>query len=206
MNNNSRFSYRLICVTLAITLMLPILSGCATQSTPSQTEPSPSSTHTATLPASPTAAPSPSSTLPSTENATSQFETGKHTRDEYCYRVFDFHQVKSGLLTIVIADNLIGPIDPQELVDQVISRFDSLSKKSPVPISQPATVTVLSTPYVGECYSTGNLVFVTPDGLDSRLFAEDLMGATTGISQYWIRSGLVSLALGEQPDQNKLQS
>ena len=206
MNNNSRFSYRLICVTLAITLMLPILSGCATQSTPSQTEPSPSSTHTATLPASPTAAPSPSSTLPSTENATSQFETGKHTRDEYCYRVFDFHQVKSGLLTIVIADNLIGPIDPQELVDQVISRFDSLSKKSPVPISQPATVTVLSTPYVGECYSTGNLVFVTPDGLDSRLFAEDLVGATAGINEYWIRSGLVSLALGEQPDQNKLQS
>ena len=128
MNNHSRFSLRLICATLTIALLLPILSGCANQSTPSQTEPFPSAAPSATLPPSPTAAPSPSSTFPSTENATLNLRPGNTPGTKYCYRVFDFHQVKSGLLTIVIADNLIGPIDPQELADQVISRFDSYLK------------------------------------------------------------------------------
>jgi len=109
-------------------------------------------------------------------------------------------------LTIIIADNLIEPVEPQVLADQVISHFLSLSESSPVALNQPTTVTVLSTPNVGECYSTGNLVFVAPDSLDSRTFAEELVGATAGISEYWIRSGLVSLALGEQPDQAKLQN
>ena len=206
MNNRSHLSSRLICVTLAIALLLPILSGCANQSTPSQTEPIPSAAPSATLPASPTTAPSPSPTLPPTEDAASQFIMGTHPRDEYCSRVYDFRQMTYEPLTIVIPDNLIEPVAPQELVDQVISRFDSLSKSSPVALNQPAIVTVLSTPKVGECYSTGNLVFVAPDSLDSRTFAEDLLGATAGISEYWIRSGLVSLALGEQPDQAKLQN
>ena len=206
MNNHSRFSLRLICATLTIALLLPILSSCTTQSTPSQTEPIPSEAPSATLPASPTAAPSLSPTLPPTEDTTAQFITGTHPRDEYCSRVFDFHQMTFEPLTIIIADNLIEPVEPQELVDQVISRFDSLSKNSLVALSEPAKVTVLSTPEVGECYSTGNLVFVAPDSLDSRTFAEDLLGATAGINEYWIRSGLVSLALGEQPDQTKLQN
>ena len=150
MNNHSRFSLRLICVTLAIALLLPILSGCTTQSTPSQTEPFPSAAPSATLPASPTAAPSPSPTLPPTEDTTAQFITGTHPRDEYCSRVFDFHQMTFEPLTIIIADNLIEPVEPQELVDQVISRLDSLSESSPVALDQPTTVTVLSTPEVGE--------------------------------------------------------
>lgn len=206
MNNHSRFSLRLICVTLAIALLLPILSGCAAQSTPSQTEPFPSSAPSATLPASPTAAPSLSPTLPPTEDMAAQFITGTHPRDEYCSRVFDFHQMTFEPLTIIIADNLIEPVEPQDLVDQVISRYVSLSKSSPLAFNQPTTVTVLSTPEVGECFSTRNLVFVAPDNLDSRTFAEDLLGATAGINEYWIRSGLVSLALGEQPDQAKLQN
>ncbi len=206
MNNHSHFSLRLVCVTLAIALLLPILSGCTTQSTPSQTEPIPSAAPSATLPPSPTAAPSPSPTLPPTEDMAARFITGTHPRDEYCSRVFDFHQMTFEPLTIIIADNLIEPIKPQELSDQVISRFLSLSESSPVALNQPTTVTVLTTPEVGECFSTGNLVFVAPDSLDSRTFAEDLLGATAGISEYWIRSGLVSLALGEQPDQAKLQN
>ena len=206
MNNHSHFSLRLVCVTLAIALLLPILSGCTTQSTPSQTEPIQSAAPSATLPASPTAAPNLSPTLPPTEDTAAQFITGTHPRDEYCSRVFDFHQMTFEPLTIIIADNLIEPVEPQVLVDQVISRFDSLSKNSPVALNQPVTVTVLSTPNVGECFSTGNLVFVSPDSLDSRTFAEELVGATAGISEYWIRSGLVSLALGEQPDQAKLQN
>lgn len=206
MINRSRLSSRLICVTLAIAFLLSTLSGCATQSTPSQTEPSPSTALSATLPAPSTATPSLSPTLLPTENAASQFETGTHLRDRYCSRLFDFHRTTSGPLTITIADNLVEPVQPQELIDQLTSRFLSLSESSPVPLSQPATVIILSTPSLGECYSAGNLVFVAPDGLDSRSFAEDLVGATAGINEYWIRSGLISLALGEQPDPAKLQS
>lgn len=106
----------------------------------------------------------------------------------------------------MIDSDLVERQDRRELVAKVANLYLDLSGGSPLPMDRPLTVTILSTPNVGECYSTGDLVFVSPDELDSRSFLEDLLGAATGIREYWVLSGLASLALGEQPDLEKLKT
>ncbi len=145
-------------------------------------------------------------TLPPFDETALTFEEGKHNRDEYCGRVFDYTQTTYGPLSIVIAGNLVEAQDPRELAIKVIDLYLDLYNVSPIPMHQPLTVFILPNPNVGECYSTENLLFVSPDELETRTFTESLLGAAAGISEYWVKYGLSSLVLGEVSDNEKLKT
>jgi len=134
------------------------------------------------------------------------FEEGKYIRDEYCGRVFDYHQITFGAITIALADNLDESVDMEVLAREVFEQYGKLSENSLAPMDHPLTVYVILDPMNGGCYSRDSVVFVAPDGLDSKYFYEALLGAGTGISEYWVMSGLTALALGEQPDQEMLKA
>ena len=141
----------------------------------------------------------PSPTLPPPDAALLVFEEGKHNRDEACGRVFSVQQTVYGPLTIAIAENFIEPQDVQVLAGKVIDLYHRLYTRSSIPLIRPLSVFLLPDPDNGQCYSRDNLVFATPEELDSRSFLEQLLGAGTGSREYWILNGQVSLLLGEEP-------
>lgn len=151
--------------------------------------------------------PKPNTTLPPLDNNTTLlFKAGKYTRDAYCARIFDFQKTSYGLLTIAIAENFIEPQDQQELGTKVVDLYIDLYNDSPVPMSHPLTVYIIPDPSNGACDSRDDLVFAAPDELESRSFIEGMLGAATGINEYWVKSGLASLAMGEQPDSVALRT
>ena len=169
-------------IIILVTLLAVMFSACSAESQPKRTE------------------------LPPYDGAVFQFEEGKHQRGENCSMIFDFQTTSYGQLTLIISDNLVEPVDKQELAAKVVNLYIDLVNESPVPMDKPITVTLLTNPDVGECYSTGNLVFLSPDELDSESAAEELLGAATGISEYWMLVGLTSLTRSEQPDNDTLKT
>jgi len=190
LKNGSHFFIQLLCAFLIVSLVTILLSACSTQ--PSQN------------PIELTLLPSP--TLPPFDAAALQLEQGKYNRDAYCSRVFDYHKTTYGSLTIAIAENFVEPQDQQELAAKVIDRYSDLYNESLVPLSRPLTVYIIPDPSNGGCDSREDLVFTAPDELESRSFIEGMLGAATGINEYWVKSGLASLALGEKPDEEALKT
>ncbi len=180
-------------------LMAVLCSACSAQQIPEPTKQLPVS-QTATEPVS-----TPTATLPPLDGAL-LFEEGRYKRDEICGRIFDYTQTIYGPLTIAIAKNFAEPQDPQELAIQVIERYYELAESSPVPLDQPITIYVIPDPQNGECYSRDQMIFTEPEEIDTRAFVEDVLGVTTGIHEYWVKSGLADLILGEQPDQEALKT
>ena len=202
------FLPRLICVSLLSVLTVVLLPACSPQSqkigfstqvvqlatAPNQAAPSP------TLP------PMPTPTHPPYDKNSVRFEARKYQRDVYCYRIFNYQETSYQNVTVAIADNLIEAQDPVALVSKVITHYLNLSDGSPAAMSRPFTVFVIPDPSIGECYSRDHFVFVAPEELDSLSFLEDLLGASAGISEYWVQAGLTALALGKQPDKEALRT
>ncbi|MAT42070.1 MAG: hypothetical protein CL609_06990 [Anaerolineaceae bacterium] len=191
---------QLLSLVLMASLLVTMLAACSPPLETGLPEPSfgPPSF------AEPTLTPIP--TLPPFDETSVVFEEERHTRTEFCARTFDMHKTSYGALTISIADNLVEPQDTKQLAVGVEKRYTELSIRFPEFMQHPVTVFILSNPAVGECYSRYQYVFVDPDELDSRKILEDLLGAGSGTSEYWVRSGLASLVLGEEPDQAVLQT
>jgi hypothetical protein len=185
---------------LGLVLIASILTACSTQVDVGLADQVPTSGNLT----EPTLIPVP--TLSPFDETALLFEEGKHSRDDYCSRVFDTYETTYGTLTISIADNLVEPRDTLDLVSQVVEGYSALYTHFPVFMNRPVKVFILPNPKVGECYSRDHLVFVDPDELDSKAFMEDLLGAGTGSSEYWARSGLTSLVLGEEPDEEALKT
>lgn len=204
--NQFCFSIPPVCTLLIVSLLAAFLPACSSLYPLQPAEPGPMAEPSPTSQRLTAPALSPAPTLPPSDGTVLSFEEGKHNRDENCPRTFNFHKTSNGALTIVIAGNLIEPHDRQELATKVVDLYIDLMNHSPVPMSHPLTVTILSNPSMGECYSTDNLAFVSPDAVDSMSFREDLLGAATGIREYWVLAGLSSLALDEQPDREKLKT
>jgi hypothetical protein len=190
----------LFSLILIASMMATLLSACLPPVGAGLTEPS----RTSETLAEPSLTPTP--VLPPFDETTVLFEKGQHPRDEYCSRIFDTHKTTYGALSISIADNLAEPQDLRQLAGQVADRYTKLFTFSSVFMNRPMTVFILSNPTVGECYSREDLVFVEPDKLDSRTFIEDLLGAGSGNNEYWVRSGLASLVIGEKPNLETLKS
>jgi hypothetical protein len=144
--------------------------------------------------------------LPPFDESTLVFENTRHNRDEYCGRVFDYHQTDYGTLTIGIEGKMAEPWVSQELAESVINSYINLYNYSPTQVNLPLTVFVLVDPEVSTCDSKDSLVFVTPDELDAKPFVEDLIGAGTGINEYWIQAGLASLVMDEFPNEELLKT
>ncbi len=191
-------SVRLCCAAIIASLLATLCSACSAQQLPEPTNQPPVS-QIATEPA-----PTPTEALHPLDGTLS-FEEGRYKRDEICGRIFDYSQTTYGPLTIAVAKNFTEPHDPQALATQVIERYNDLSESSPVPLGQPITIYIIPDPKQGNCYSRVQLVFSTPEDIDTRAFTEELFVAATGIREYWINTGLASLALGEQPDREKLK-
>lgn len=184
--NSLQFSFQPLWALLIASMVATLLSACSSQN---QSGP-------ADLP----------STLPPFDGTALVFEEGKYIRDEYCSRIFDYQKTTYGGLTIGIEDDIAESIDSQYLAVKVINRYISLYNNSPVPLSRPLTMYILSRPYIGECYSRDDLVFVEPDEFNFKSYIEELLGAGTGISEYWAKAGLTSLALGEETDSEALKT
>ncbi|MBN1371177.1 MAG: hypothetical protein JW987_04385 [Anaerolineaceae bacterium] len=178
--------------------MATLCSACSAQQLPEPTNHPPVS-QTATEPAL-----APTATLPPL-NGTLLFEEGRYKRDEICGRIFDYTQTTYGPLTIAVAKNFTELQDPQALATQVIEHYNDLSESSPVPLGQPVTIYIIPDPKNGNCYSQNQLLFVAPDEIDSQTLINELFGAATGIHEYWVKTGLVALTLGQQPDQDRLK-
>jgi len=191
-------SSQLLCAALVACLMAALCSACSAQQIPEPTKQPPIS-QTATEPVS-----TPTATLPPLDGTLS-FEEGRYKRDEICGRVFDYTQTTYGPIIIAIAKNITEPQDSQAIATQVIERYNDLAESSPVPLDQPITIYVIPDPKNGECYSRDQIIFTEPEEIDSRAFVEDVLGVTTGIHEYWVKAGLASLTLGEQPDQERLK-
>ncbi|MEN8240575.1 MAG: hypothetical protein ABFS17_01540 [Chloroflexota bacterium] len=202
--NSLQNSVRLICASLLTFLIVTALTACSPQVQPESVAPSPTPQ---SLPApTQTPIPTPIPTALTSDGTVLLFEKERYIQDEYCSRKFDYLKTAYGTLTIAIADSLVPPQDSKELIEIVIARYNDLEANSPAPISRPLTVMILSNPKVGGCYSRDHLVFAAPEDLGSKSFFADLLGAGTGISEYWVKSGLASIALGEQPDQAALKT
>ncbi len=195
-----RLPVQLICFLLITCLMTTLVSACSTPIDAELIDPA----STGETPAVPTSTTYP--TLPPFDETTVVFAEERHTRNDTCSRTFDMHQTNYGALTISIADNLVEPRDFGELAGQVVERYTALSNTFPDFMNRPVSVFILSNPAVGDCYSKDTFVFVDPNELDSKSFIEDMLGAGSGSSEYWVRSGLASLVLGEEPDQAVLQT
>ena len=191
LKNNSQKSFL---VFAQIMLITALFSACSSQPKPDQHDPSPAVQN---IEAS---TPTPITTLPPLNQTVLNFEEGKYIRDDYCSRVFDYHKTDYAELSITIADNLVEKVDPEEFVEKIITLYRQVYETTPYLFSHQANIFILPDPDIGECYSQGNLVFVAPGELDSRTFLEDLLGAASGTNEYWIKTGLASLVLNEQPD------
>jgi hypothetical protein len=134
------------------------------------------------------------------------FTQGEYIRDSYCAMIFDYRMATVGQLTIAIADDPSGTRENAAIAGTVIDLYDRLNGNSPIHLTEPFTVYVISNPDIGECYSREDRVFVALDKLDSRQFAEEMLGAGTGIGEYWVLSGLTSQFLREQPDVEVLKT
>ena len=148
----------------------------------------------------------PTSSLPPWDGDSLVFTDGKYSRSEACGRLFDTNQTVYGPLTIGIETNLNTPQDSKGLASKVITLYRNLYTESPIPLSRSTIVYIISNPDIGRCYSKGNLVFASPDELATRFFLEELLGAGTGISEYWVLYGLASLIAGDEPDQELLST
>lgn len=203
-------AYTFYAALIAI-LTIALLAACSPQDQAEPPETSPTAEPTSIPTATSTQVPSPTPTVtprPTTippDWTTLPFEEGRYERDEICSRMFNYHQIVDGTLTIVIADNIIGLQAPQELVTDVAALYNQLADNSRLTMDQEITVYVIDAPGVGGCYSRDGLVFVSPDALDAPTFREELLGAAAGVDEYWVLSGLASLAVGEQPDDDLLK-
>ncbi len=196
-NKRHPLALQILHASWIVFLTITLLPACSSQDS------SVASTPTSQNIAEPT--PTPTATLPPLDG-TLLFEEGRYKRDEICGRIFDYTQTTYGPLTIAIAKNFTKPQDPQALAIQVIERYNDLAESSPVPLDQPVTIYIIPDPMNGECYSRDQIIFSEPEGIDSRTFVEDVLGAAADIHEYWVKTGLASLTLGEQPDHEALNT
>ena len=196
LKNNSLKSFFFI----IIILLTFSFSACSPQSQLNSLDPLPTAQRTAE------STPTPFPTLPPIDQMTLTFEEGKYIRDNFCARVFDYHKTDYAKLSIIIADNLVEEMEQEQLAKKVISLYRQVYETAPGFLNFQVNIFILPDPDIGECYSRDNLVFIAPDQLDSRTFFENFLGAAAGTNEYWIKTGLTSLVLGEQPDTEALRT
>lgn len=125
---------------------------------------------------------------------------GKHARNEFCSSSFSYKSRTLGLLTVAISNNLDELEDIDDIYHQVFNRYDLLFKESPLTFQTPINIFVIPESILGNCVSNGVDIFSSLEMISSVSLAEDIIGASTEISEYWVKAGLAYIASGEEVD------
>jgi len=186
-----------IVLTLGLLLMGMIISSC-----------SPTNTTPGTID-QPTQALEPTATPAELPDYGDLDETvlgeGNYGRNDFCPVSFSYQSRSLGSLTVAAANN-ISEISVDEIYDQVFTQYDQLRQNSPIDFQNQITVYVIPDSGIENCMSHDAVVFTSPGNLDNFALSEDIIGASTGISEHWVKAGLAYFALGEEVEIQKLQN
>jgi len=132
-------------------------------------------------------------------------EEGNFGRDDFCPVSFSYQSRSIKALTVAIANN-ISQISVDEIYNQVFNQYDQLRQNSPIDFQNQITVYVIPDSNIENCTSHENFVFTSPGSLDTFPLSEDIIGASTGISEHWVKAGLAYIASGKEIDTQMLQN
>jgi hypothetical protein len=136
----------------------------------------------------------------------SNVEEGKFGRNDYCPVSFSYQSRTWGELTVAIGNKVSDSADADEIFGKIFQEYDQLIKNTLVNLQNPIQVFVIPDVSVENCTSYDAVVFTSPGKLDDILLAEDIIGASTGISEHWVRAGLAYLATEEEVDNQALKN
>jgi hypothetical protein len=136
----------------------------------------------------------------------SEIGEGKYGRNDFCPVSFSYQYRSLGSLTVAISNNIPEAVEVDEVYQKIFQEYNQLIQSSPVNFENAITIFVLQDSSVENCVSYDDFVFTSPVNLDGLAFSEDIIGASTGISEQWVRAGLAYMASGEEIDDQVLKN
>jgi hypothetical protein len=130
---------------------------------------------------------------------------GTYGRNEYCPISFSYQSRSAGLLTVAISDTIPESAVNDEIYRKIFERYDQLAENSPIDFDHSLMVVVIPEANIENCIPNNGVVFTSPDRLDSVELAQGMVGASTNITEHWVRFGLEYLASGEEIDDQVLK-
>lgn len=194
---NSRFKKGLLFSLILILLGL-LMASCSSKT------PAPESVDQPTLTSEPTATPT---QMPDYEDwEGSEVGEGKYGRDDFCPVSFSYQNRSLGSLNVAISNNISETEDPDEIYRKIFQEYNQLIQSSSLNFENQITVFVLPDSSIENCNSHDAVIFTSPGKLDDIALTEDIIGASTGISEQWVRAGLDYIASGEEINSHLLKN
>jgi len=166
--------------------------------------PAPASVEQPTLTSEPTSAPT---QLPDYEDwERSEIGEGKYGRNDLCPVSFSYQYRSLGSLTVAISNNIPEAVEVDEIYQKIFQEYNQLIQSSPVNFENAITIIILPDSSVENCVSHEAVVFTSPEKIDDISLTGDIIGASTGISEQWVRAGLAYIASGEVVDEQVLKN
>jgi hypothetical protein len=132
-------------------------------------------------------------------------EEGTYGRNEYCPISFSYQSRSAGLLTVAISDTIPESASTDEIYRKIFERYDDLEENSLIDFNHPLMVVVIPEANIENCIPNNEIVFTSPDRLDTVELGQGIIGAATNITEHWVRFGLEYLASGEEIDDQVLK-
>ncbi len=137
---------------------------------------------------------------------TSDVMEGKYSRNDFCSVSFSYQYRTLGLLTVAIGNNFSKSVEVDEIYEKLFYYFNELLISSPVAFEIPITIYVIPESAIENCLSNNAIVFTSPERLDNITLLENIIGAATGISEYWVKAGAAYIASGEEVNNQVLKN
>jgi len=131
---------------------------------------------------------------------------GKYARSDFCPTSFSYQYRSLGLLTVAIGNNISEAAEVDEIFYKIFQQYNQLISSSPAAFQIPITIFVIPDSTIENCVSNNTTVFTSPGRLDAIALTENIIGASTGISEYWVKVGLAYIASGEEVDYQVLKN
>jgi hypothetical protein len=195
-NNEISVIKKYFCLILIFVFLWAVLTSCVPQSATTEIVENPKKT--------PGPMPTPTATPVLSNWEESIIEEGQYGRTEYCPVSFSYQSRSSGLLTVAVSNNISEIWSVEEVYGKIFNRYIQLQEESPVDLTQTAMVIVLPEGTIDDCSSYNDVVFTSAEMIDSNMLLEDIIGASTGIKDHWVRAGLAFVASGAEIDREAL--
>jgi len=130
---------------------------------------------------------------------------GSFGRNDYCSSSFSYQYRTIGRLTVAISNHFDEIAQADEIYAAIFQEFNQLTENSHVDFQNNITVFVIPESTVKNCKSYDSFVFTSPERIGSFEIIEDVIGASAGISEPWVKAGLAYLASEKEIDQQMLR-
>ena len=131
---------------------------------------------------------------------------GKYGRDDFCSVSFSYQYRTLGSLTVAISNTVPDNVKVDKIYRKIFQKYNQLIQISIINFLNPITVYVLPYSSVENCTSHDTVVFTSPEKINDISLTEDIIGASAGISEQWVRAGLAYIASGEEVDDQVLKN